>query len=190
MMKYLSTNSSTGTFKISLAQLALATLIVGSIGYSSAEAATVSKPTVEAYGKYYKNKAKAVDSAHYRWGLKAAAAHGASFKLWGKARSKNMNCAIVPIPESQALRGVARRQQSRPRLCWPAKARSRPKENSIRKGTRQLNRLSTVGASKQQQPMEWPTAIGIGRPTRARGAQLETTIWCSAQYMQTPVANH
>lgn len=67
-------------------------------GHSIAQAASVSKPAVTAYGKYYKKKAKAKESSHYRWGLKAAARHGASFGHWGKARSKNTKCLIVPIP--------------------------------------------------------------------------------------------
>jgi hypothetical protein len=48
---------------------------------------------IKASGKIYKAKAKAKDSAVYRWGLKVAANEGANMAHWGKARQKNISCS-------------------------------------------------------------------------------------------------
>jgi hypothetical protein len=53
---------------------------------------SVCKGTVTAKGMFYTGKPKARDSAKYRWGLKAAQAHGASFAHWGKAKNTSINC--------------------------------------------------------------------------------------------------
>lgn len=64
----------------------------------SAEAKTMTKPMVNGYSMYYKNKDKAKDSAVYRWGLAAAEQHGASWAHWGKAKQKTMKCSWVDVP--------------------------------------------------------------------------------------------
>lgn len=64
----------------------------------NAEAAQITKPMVNGYSMYYNKKAKAKDSARYRWGLAAAEKYGAGFAHWGKAKQKSIKCSWTSVP--------------------------------------------------------------------------------------------
>lgn len=52
----------------------------------------ICKGRVNAKGKFWPTGKKALESARYNWGLKAAAAFGANYGKWGKSTSRGANC--------------------------------------------------------------------------------------------------
>ncbi len=94
-------NTALKTTAKSAQTIALITGVLAALSFTSAgsaEAKTVVKPLVNGYSMYYNKKAKAKDSAVYRWGLEAAEKYGAEFAHWGKAKSKHMKCQLMPLP--------------------------------------------------------------------------------------------
>jgi hypothetical protein len=107
---------------------------------NSAEAKTVTKPMVNGYSMYYKNKDKAKESARYRWGLAAAEKHGSDWALWGKATQKSINCSWVDVPGKPSVE------------AWRCRASAKPaKEVRICKGTVSAKGKFYVKKSKAQE---------------------------------------
>ncbi|MEH6726604.1 MAG: hypothetical protein V7703_10630 [Hyphomicrobiales bacterium] len=106
----------------------------------SAEAKTLTKPLVNGYSMYYKNKDKAKDSARYRWGLAAAEAHGSEWAHWGKAKQKSINCSWVDVPGKPNAE------------AWRCRASAKPaKEVRICKGILSAKGMFYVKKSKAQE---------------------------------------
>lgn len=134
-----SIKSLTGTIQAAALTIC-AVAAMSTFAIDGAEAKTLTKPMVNGYSMYYKNKDKAKESARYRWGLAAADQHGASWAHWGKAKQKTIKCSWVDVPGKPNVE------------AWRCRASAKPaKEVKVCEGKLSAKGMFYVKKSKAQE---------------------------------------